>query len=122
MFNNFISPNNKNKLVLRNNKFYDGELEFDIFEGIPNFIFPKNLSKQDFEAKNFYEGRAAAYEQYLHLTFETYGENWSQISSRDFNSQILTVTLNYKFGKIEDKSRYNSRGNNEQNRNDFEIF
>ena len=56
------------------------------------------------------------------FNFETYGENWSQISSRDFNSQILTVTLNYKFGKIEDKSRYNSRGNNEQNQNDFEIF
>ena len=56
------------------------------------------------------------------FNFETYGENWSQISSRDFNSQILTVTLNYKFGKIEDRSRYNSRGNNEQNQNDFEIF
>ena len=56
------------------------------------------------------------------FNFETYGENWSQISSRDFNSQILTVTLNYKFGKIEDKSRYNSRGSNEQNQNDFEIF
>ena len=56
------------------------------------------------------------------FNFETYGENWSQISSRDFNSQILTVTLNYKFGKIQDRSRYNSRGNNEQNQNDFEIF
>ena len=56
------------------------------------------------------------------FNFETYGENWSQISSRDFNSQILTVSLNYKFGKIEDRSRYNSRGNNEQNQNDFEIF
>ena len=36
------------------------------------------------------------------FNFETYGENWSQISSRDFNSQILTVTLNYKFGNIDE--------------------
>ena len=56
------------------------------------------------------------------FNFETYGENWSQISSRDFNSQILTLTLNYRFGNIKDRSRYNPRGNNEQNQNDFEIF
>tara|TARA_S200000501_G_scaffold62142_1_gene52758 strand:- start:3868 stop:6360 length:2493 start_codon:yes stop_codon:yes gene_type:complete len=54
--------------------------------------------------------------------FETYGENWSQISNRDFNSQIFTISLNYRFGKMEDRSRYNSRRNNEQNQNDFEIF
>lgn len=47
--------------------------------GIPNFIYPKILADMDSQALEFYEGRAEAYDQYLHLTFTTYGEDESKV-------------------------------------------
>ncbi len=58
------------------------------------------------------------------LYFETWGENWYQESSRDFFSQRITVSLEYRFGKIEDRSRFsrNRNGSEQGNRDDFEIY
>lgn len=56
--------------------------------------------------------------------FELWGDNWSQVSNRDFFSRAITLSFEYKFGKIEDRSRYNRNraGNGQGDRGDFEIF
>jgi len=54
--------------------------------------------------------------------FETWGENWSQKTNRDFFSQAVTLSLEYRFGKMEDRSRYSRQGMEQSNRDDFEIF
>ena len=56
--------------------------------------------------------------------FELWGDNWSQISNRDFFSQTITLSLEYRFGKMEDRSRFsrNRQGTENSNRDDFEIF
>ena len=79
IFNKFISPNNGKFLEKKSDKLFDGELEFDINNNIPILIYPKTLNQIDLEAKNFYEGRADAYEKYLHLTFQTYNENEEEV-------------------------------------------
>ncbi|MBT4270110.1 MAG: TonB-dependent receptor [Candidatus Marinimicrobia bacterium] len=38
--------------------------------------------------------------------FETWGDNWYQESNRNWNSQTVRLTLEYRFGKMEDRSRY----------------
>jgi len=46
--------------------------------------------------------------------FETWGGNWSQESNRNWNSQTVRLSLEYRFGKMEDRSRYSrQRGNGE---------
>ncbi|MDP6457667.1 MAG: outer membrane beta-barrel family protein, partial [Candidatus Marinimicrobia bacterium] len=58
------------------------------------------------------------------LHFETWGENWYQEANRDFFSQTVTLSLEYRFGKMEDRSRFSRpRGGAEDgNRDDFEIY
>tara|TARA_Y100000389_G_scaffold152542_1_gene152578 strand:+ start:5125 stop:6105 length:981 start_codon:yes stop_codon:yes gene_type:complete len=82
IFDKFISPNNGKFLEKKDKNLFDGELEFDINDSIPNLTYPKNLNQIDLEAKNFYEGRADAYEKYLHLTFQTYNENEEEVRSK----------------------------------------
>ena len=38
--------------------------------------------------------------------FYSYGDNWEQNATRNWNSQTLRLTLEYRFGKMEDRSRY----------------
>tara|TARA_R110000868_G_scaffold39435_4_gene137390 strand:- start:168 stop:1154 length:987 start_codon:yes stop_codon:yes gene_type:complete len=77
LFDNWVSPNNKCTLVssLANDSLTDGEMVFNVTDGIADLTFPAVLSKIDEKAKSFYEGRADAYDKYLHLTFKTYGED-----------------------------------------------
>ena len=82
IFDKFISPNNGKFLEKKDENLFDGELEFDINDSIPNLTYPKNLNQIDLEAKNFYEGRADAYDKYLHLTFQTYNENEEEVRSK----------------------------------------
>lgn len=58
--------------------------------------------------------------------YETYGDNYFQESSRKWDSQMLSINLEYKFGSIEDKSRYNGNQDRLKNENgsgmgDFDI-
>ena len=72
----WISPASRETLVPTEDGFKDGQYEYPVdSNGIPNFIFPRELPQADQRAKDFYDGRANDYEQYLHLTFETYGED-----------------------------------------------
>ncbi|HEY9283732.1 MAG TPA: methyltransferase domain-containing protein [Pyrinomonadaceae bacterium] len=49
--------------------------EYRIRRGMPDLTFPPDLSAQDEQARSFYDGRAEAYDKYLHLTFKTHGED-----------------------------------------------
>ena len=40
------------------------------------------------------------------FSFYTSGDNWEQESSRNWSSRTIRLTLEYRFGKMEDKSRY----------------
>ena len=61
--------------------YKDSKNEYEIINGIPNFIWPKVLNDVDKKAKDFYEGRADDYDKYLHLTFKTYNEDEHKIRS-----------------------------------------
>lgn len=47
------------------------------------------------------------------FNFEAWGDNWYQESSRYWNSQTVRITLEYRFGKMEDMSRYSRRSRGE---------
>ena len=58
--------------------------------------------------------------------YETYGDNYFQESSRKWDSQMVSINLEYKFGSMEDKSRYNGKQDRSKNENgsgmgDFDI-
>ena len=58
--------------------------------------------------------------------YETYGDNYFQESSRKWTSQMVSINLEYKFGNIDDKSRYNGKQDRSANENgsgmgDFDI-
>ena len=38
--------------------------------------------------------------------FYSFGDNWEQNATRNWNSQTFRLTLEYRFGKMEDRSRY----------------
>ncbi|MDA8671629.1 methyltransferase domain-containing protein [Gammaproteobacteria bacterium] len=82
IFQQYCSPKSHKSLEIRGSSLTDGESEYDITNGIPNLIYPKILDEIDKKAQQFYEGRAAAYDEYLHLTFFTFNENESLIRSK----------------------------------------
>jgi outer membrane receptor protein involved in Fe transport len=43
------------------------------------------------------------------FSFYTAGENWEQQASRNWSSRTVRLTLEYRFGKMEDKSRYSRK-------------
>ncbi len=49
--------------------------EYRIKNGFPDLTYPPELSCEDEFARSFYDGRAHAYDENLHLTFETHGED-----------------------------------------------
>jgi len=83
----YVCPESRQPLKLKSiQKEGDGEIlsgllvsaegkEYQIKQGMPDLTFPLELSPQDRYARSFYDGRAAAYDQNLHLTFKTHGED-----------------------------------------------
>lgn len=58
--------------------------------------------------------------------YATYGDNYFQESTRKWDSQMVSINLEYKFGNMEDKSRYNGKQDRSKNENgsgmgDFDI-
>ena len=49
--------------------------EYLIDRGVPDLTYPRELAEQDKSARAFYDGRADAYDENLHLTFETHRED-----------------------------------------------
>jgi len=83
----FVCPETGTPLTLKTvEEERDGEIvravlvsangnEYGINDGIPDFTYPHELSPQDSYARSFYDGRAEAYDNNLHLTFRTHGED-----------------------------------------------
>ena len=107
IFQKHISPNNSKILENKDSKLFDGNLEFDVNDDIPNLIFPKTLNKIDLDALNFYEGRADAYDKYLHLTFQTYNEDEDEVRNRMIDllelkndSKVLEVACDITYQEL----------------------
>jgi ubiquinone/menaquinone biosynthesis C-methylase UbiE len=87
-------PLQRNKDILRS-----GDFEFPILKNnIADLRFPKVLSEKDHKSLEFYESRVEDYEKYLHLTFETYGENETSVRNKmidllelDSGSKVLEI-------------------------------
>jgi ubiquinone/menaquinone biosynthesis C-methylase UbiE len=62
---------------------------YHIKQGVPDFTYPAQLAEADAQARSFYDGRAEAYDQFLHLTFFTHNEDEQQVR----NSFIAALNL-----------------------------
>ena len=95
----WISPINGKKLFKKSNQWTDGKNIFKTYSNnLVNLLHPTKLNKRDLTTSNFYDNRSDDYDKYLHLTFETYGENENQLRKYMIdklglkrNSKILEV-------------------------------
>ena len=67
----------------------DGGEQYPILHGVPDLTYPVNLTDRDAHARSFYDGRAEAYDKYLHLTFKTHFED----EQRTRNEFVDTLEL-----------------------------
>jgi ubiquinone/menaquinone biosynthesis C-methylase UbiE len=99
--NNFVwvSPGTKLDLEFSCGAAHNSSESFEeISPGIIDFRYPKNLLKQDHDSKIFYDDRVDDYEKYLHLTFETYGEDETKV--RKSMIELLDLSTNSKVLEI----------------------
>jgi ubiquinone/menaquinone biosynthesis C-methylase UbiE len=76
MNNIYVSPVDKSKLKKNDNCYIDSlGNEFPIIDGTPNFIYPKELPASDLESIAWYKDNAAMYDDFLPMTFDTFGVN-----------------------------------------------
>jgi ubiquinone/menaquinone biosynthesis C-methylase UbiE len=74
MKNTYVSPSDRSSLNLEDNKYVDGQgNSFAIEDGMPNFIFPKELPGSDLESIAWYKNNASDYDEFLPMTFDTFG-------------------------------------------------
>lgn len=83
LLNYIVCPKTKSKLILKkitqsdNNEITEGVLksendtEYEIIKGIPSFIVYNDLEKNNY-AINLFKEKAAEYDKYQHLSFETF--------------------------------------------------
>lgn len=81
----FVSPASKEPLEYKGVGAQSGEIldgllhaghaTHEIVDGFPNFVAAEVLSEQTRSVVTFYDGRSETYDQYLHLTFYTHGED-----------------------------------------------
>ncbi len=70
----YVSPHSKAKLSLTENGFVDSDgIEFTKTGGIIDFIYPNDLPQSDTESIAWYKDNAAVYDQFLPMTFDTFG-------------------------------------------------
>lgn len=88
--NFYVDPVTRGRLALRDGREVKGEIVegvlvseagnlFQIRDGIPNFVYPFELPEIDRRSLKLSEDRVDAYDRYLPLTFQTYGEDESQV-------------------------------------------
>jgi ubiquinone/menaquinone biosynthesis C-methylase UbiE len=70
----YVSPIDQSDLIFDKDKYLDSKgNQFPIENGIPNFIFPKKLPKSDADSIDWYKNNAAVYDDFLPMTFDTFG-------------------------------------------------
>lgn len=88
--NFYVDPVTRTRLTLRDGREVAGEIvegalvsesgnRFEIRAGIPNFVYPFELPEIDQRSLQLSEDRVDAYDRYLPLTFQTYGEDESRV-------------------------------------------
>jgi ubiquinone/menaquinone biosynthesis C-methylase UbiE len=86
----YRSPGSHGSLVLENTKHDGNEIrsgflvaedgrKVQIEDGIPDLTWPQQLRPQENATIEFYNGRADVYDQYMPLTFSTFGEQESEV-------------------------------------------
>lgn len=90
----YVDPESRQPLSLKSvEKEADGEVEtgtlvsddgreYPIRYGMPDLTYPADLSESDQQARSFYDGRAEAYDKFLHLTFQTHGEDEQKLRNQ----------------------------------------
>jgi len=74
MNNIYVSPSNKGRLTVIENGFIDEDNnEFLYKNGLIDLIFPKILPQSDLESIAWYKDNAAVYDDFLPMTFDTFG-------------------------------------------------
>lgn len=96
----FASPLNHGRLVMPHGQheqiINDGELTdsdshiFHVTNGLPDFRSQSALSDKAKTVQNFYDNRSETYDQYLHLTFLTHGENENEVRNGFVDQLELT--------------------------------
>ncbi|MBT9501941.1 MAG: methyltransferase domain-containing protein [Burkholderiaceae bacterium] len=95
----FVSPKERKSLALKGAVNELGEVdegvlhagaEFNIVDGVPNFLLSGELSDKALSVASFYDGRSETYDQYLHLTFFTHGEDETKV--RNGFADLLELT------------------------------
>lgn len=71
---------------------------YEIHRGVPHFFSPKDLASKDQKAISFYQDRVDAYDENLHLTFYTHGEDESKC--RDHFVDTLQLKDNHRVLEI----------------------
>ena len=56
------------------------------------------------------------------FNFETWGDNWYQESNRNWNSQTIRLSLEYRFGKMEDRSRFSRQRDSQREGMEMETM
>jgi ubiquinone/menaquinone biosynthesis C-methylase UbiE len=114
----WVSPVTQEKLTFHNNNVHDSKHRYPIIkDGILDLTYPFDLAASDQTSRDFYEGRAEAYERYLHLTFQTYGENEENVRERMIelldlkpDSRVLEVACGTGRDSVLIASRLNKDG------------
>ena len=87
----YVSPSDRSDLRLVNKNYVDTQgNKFTIKDGIPNFIYPRELPGSDLESIAWYKNNAFVYDDFLPMTFDTFGV------SEDDERQKLIDSLRLK--------------------------
>ena len=90
----YVSPSSRQPLLLKSvEKEENGEIEsgilaahdgseYAIRDGLPDLTYPRELADLDLQARSFYDGRAEAYDKFLHLTFVTHNEDEQKLRNQ----------------------------------------
>jgi len=100
----YVSPETRQPLRLSsvekedNDEIESGTLaandgsEYAIKDGIPDLTYPRQLDNLDQQARSFYDGRAEAYDKFLHLTFVTHNEDEQSLRRHFIDALELSPT------------------------------
>ena len=72
--------------------------QFPIQNGIPNFIYPKELPDSDLKSIEWYKQNASSYDTYLPLTFKTF--NVDEDQERDYIISLLDLKADHRVLEI----------------------
>src|ERR1700719_312626 len=68
----------------------DSGIKYEIRDGIPDLTYPSQLATEDEHARKFYDDRVAAYDENLHLTFQTHREDEAKVRNLFVDALELT--------------------------------